>query len=124
MPLLAGGSLAGKLSSTAWSCFSSFERAGILHLESGFCELTCALVRMSAIDEIEFLDEEYGFYYEDADFGFRLRKAGYGCAYLAKSQIDHFSVSTINKENWTSKASYIAKTRVISQRSIWVRRPS
>ena len=84
---------------------------GVARLESDFCELTCALVRMSAIDEIGFLDEEYGFYYEDADFGFRLRKAGYGCAYLPKSQINHFAGSTFNRENWTRKAGYIAKNK-------------
>jgi GT2 family glycosyltransferase len=84
---------------------------GVARLESDFCELTCALVRMSAIDEIGFLDEEYGFYYEDADFGFRLRKAGYGCAYLPKSQINHFSGSTFNRGNWTRKAGYIAKNK-------------
>ncbi len=81
-------------------------------LESDFCELTCALVRMSAIDEIGFLDDEYGFYHEDADFGFRLRKAGYGCAYLPKSQIDHFSGSTFNREKSTRKANYIVKNKM------------
>ena len=81
-------------------------------LESDFCELTCALVRMSAIDEIGFLDDEYGFYHEDADFGFRLRKAGYGCAYMPKSQIEHFSSATFNRENPTRKANLITKNKI------------
>jgi GT2 family glycosyltransferase len=81
-------------------------------LESDFCELTCALVRMSAIDEIGFLDDEYGFYHEDADFGFRLRKAGYGCAYMPKSQIDHCLCSTFNREGLTRKATYIVRNKV------------
>jgi len=81
-------------------------------LESDFCELTCALVRMSSIDEIGFLDDDYGFYHEDADFGFRLRKAGYSCAYIPRSQIKHFSGSTFNREAATRKRDYIAKNKV------------
>jgi GT2 family glycosyltransferase len=81
-------------------------------LEADFCELTCALIRMSAIAEIGFLDDEYGFYHEDADFGFRLGRAGYGCAYLPRSQIVHFSSSTINREKISAKARYIARNKL------------
>jgi GT2 family glycosyltransferase len=81
-------------------------------LEADFCELTCALVRMSAVDQIEFLDDHYGFYHEDADFGFRLRQAGYNCAYLPKSQIEHFSGSTFSHDASNRKASYIARNKL------------
>ena len=81
-------------------------------LEADFCELTCALIRMSAIAEIGFLDNEYGFYHEDADFGFRLGRAGYSCAYLPKSQIEHFVSSTINREKVSAKAIYIARNKL------------
>ena len=81
-------------------------------LEADFCELTCALVRMSAIDEIGFLDNEYGFYHEDADFGFRLGRAGYRCAYLPKSQIMHFVSSTINREKISAKADCSARNKL------------
>lgn len=67
-------------------------------IEADFCELTCALIRMSAVKEIGFLDDAYGFYYEDADFCFRLRKAGYGAAYLPRSQIYHFISSTFSRK--------------------------
>jgi GT2 family glycosyltransferase len=83
----------------------------VARLESDFCELTCALVRMSAIDEIGFLDDAYGFYHEDADFGFRLRKAGYGCAYVPRSQIEHFLGSTFNREGLLRKATYIVRNK-------------
>lgn len=82
-----------------------------LRLEADFCELTCALVRMSAIGEIGFLDDEYGFYHEDADFGFRLRKVGYSCAYIPKSQIGHFTSSTFNRGNLTRKVDHIVKNK-------------
>jgi glycosyltransferase involved in cell wall biosynthesis len=81
-------------------------------LEADFCELTCALVRMSAIDEIGFLDDEFGFCHEDADFGFRLGRAGYGCAYLPKSQIMHFVSATIDREKISANAPYIARDKL------------
>lgn len=85
--------------------------AAVRRLESDFCELTCSLVRLSAIDEIGFLDDEFGFYHEDGDFGFRLRQAGYTCAYLPHSQIDHFSSSTINVSKVSKKSDYTRKNR-------------
>jgi glycosyltransferase involved in cell wall biosynthesis len=80
-------------------------------LEADFCELTCALIRMSAIAEIGFLDDKYEFYHEDADFGFRLRLASYGCAYLPASQIDHFSSSTFNRGSPSRKADFLRRNR-------------
>ena len=83
----------------------------VQRLEADFCELTCALVRMSAVEAIGFLDDEYGFYHEDADFGFRLRKAGYNCAYLPNAQIEHFISSTVSREKAFRKQDYIEKNK-------------
>ena len=80
-------------------------------LEADFCELTCSLVRMSVIDEIGFLDDEYGFYHEDADFGFRLRQAGYVAAYLPQAQIEHFVSSTFSAECESKKRAYIERNK-------------
>jgi glycosyltransferase involved in cell wall biosynthesis len=66
-------------------------------LEADFCELTVAGIRMAAIGRTGFLDKSYGFYHEDADFGFRLRQVGYTCAYLPNSQIKHWAGSTFSK---------------------------
>lgn len=79
--------------------------------EADFCELTCALIRLSAVDKVGFLDDEFGFYHEDADFGFRLRLAGYNCAYLPQSQINHYSSSTINREKLSLKAEYLIRNK-------------
>jgi GT2 family glycosyltransferase len=81
--------------------------ADVRRLEADFCELTCAVVRMQAIDEIGFLDDEYGFYHEDADFCFRLRQAGYACAYLPQAQIEHYHSSTFSGENSQRKRNYL-----------------
>ena len=79
-------------------------------LEADFCELTCVLIRMAAITEISFLDDAYGFYHEDADFCFRLRKAGYGAAYLPRSQIYHFTSSTFSSKR-QAQADYLRRNR-------------
>ena len=80
-------------------------------LESDFCELTMAGVRMSVIKKIGFLDDDYGFYHEDADFGFRLRDAGYTCAYLPQSQIEHWTSSTFSAKPSEFKLNYIKKNK-------------
>lgn len=80
-------------------------------LEADFCELTLALVRLSILDEVGFLDDDFGFYHEDADFCFRLREAGYSCAYLPDSQIEHFASSTFAATMSASKQNYLARNK-------------
>jgi GT2 family glycosyltransferase len=50
-------------------------------IESDFCELTFALVRVETVTRVGGLDDDFGFYHEDADLCFRLRQAGFSCAY-------------------------------------------
>jgi glycosyltransferase involved in cell wall biosynthesis len=88
----------------------------VRRLEADFCELTCALIRMSAVAEIGFLDDEYGFYHEDADFGFRLRQAGYASAYLPQAQIEHYVSSTFQAGLSERKLAYMAKNKGVFAR--------
>jgi glycosyltransferase involved in cell wall biosynthesis len=88
----------------------------VYRLEADFCELTCAAVRVSAITEIGFLDDEYGFYHEDADFCFRLRQAGYACAYLPQSQIEHYHSSTFGNGMSEQKRNYLSKNKALFAR--------
>lgn len=107
----------------AYRVLWSLERVAFFHdldgvhaaserLEADFCELTCALIRMAAVAKVGFLDDAYGFYHEDADFGFRLRQAGWNCAYLPRSQIEHYSSSTFSREKAARKADYIARNKL------------
>jgi glycosyltransferase involved in cell wall biosynthesis len=80
-------------------------------LEADFCELTFAGMRMSTLAKVGFLDNEYGFYHEDADFGFRLRDAGFTCAYLPNSQIEHWHSSTVSAKPSEFKLNYLRKNR-------------
>lgn len=91
---------------------------GTRRLEADFCELTLAGLRLSTLDEVGFLDDEFGFYHEDADFGFRLREAGYGCAYLPRSTIRHWTSSTL-KPGSARQAYYSAKnTRLFLEKHV------
>lgn len=83
----------------------------VFRLESDFCELTCAIVKVEAAREIGGFDNEFAFYHEDADFGFRLRQANYVCAYLPQSQIIHFANSTFNVGKQESRLSFIRNSR-------------
>jgi glycosyltransferase involved in cell wall biosynthesis len=65
-------------------------------LEADFCELTCALIRMSALAEIGFFDEGYNFSHMDADFGFRLRQAGNSAAYVPHAQIERQATQNVS----------------------------
>ena len=74
-------------------------RGNPVRYESDFCELTCiAILRVAAAQEIGLFDDEYGYYFEDADFGYRLRAAGYSTAYIPAAQIDHYRSSTFSRE--------------------------
>jgi glycosyltransferase involved in cell wall biosynthesis len=85
-------------------------RGNPVRYESDFCELTCAIIRLKAAQEIGFLDDKYG-YFEDADFGYRLRMAGYSAAYIPAAQIDHYSSSTFSRELKERKDVYVANNR-------------
>ena len=83
--------------------------AEVERLEADLCELTCAVVRMTVIDDVGFLDDDFGFYHEDADFCFRLRQAGHSCAYLPGSQIEHYTTSTFSAGLSHRKRAYMER---------------
>lgn len=84
--------------------------AGTRRLEADFCELTLVGTRISVLDEVGFLDDDFGFYHEDADFGFRLREKGYDCAYLPHAVIEHWTSSTFSQNSPRQKY-YIKKNK-------------
>jgi glycosyltransferase involved in cell wall biosynthesis len=86
-------------------------RGNPVRYESDFCELTCAIIRLEAAQEIGLFDDEYGYYFEDADFGYRLRAAGYSTAYIPAAQIDHYRSSTFSSELKERKDAYVANNR-------------
>ncbi|MFN4260359.1 MAG: glycosyltransferase [Gemmataceae bacterium] len=66
-------------------------------LEAEFCEFTCVLLPSAVLREIGFLDDDFGFYHEDADFCYRLFRQGYRCVYNQQAQIVHHKSTTVDK---------------------------
>jgi GT2 family glycosyltransferase len=50
------------------------------------------LIRREVIDKIGLLDPEYFAYFEDADYGFRVRKAGFKCLYVQSPTVWHNTI--------------------------------
>ena len=88
----------------------------VKRLEADFCELTFAMIRTEAAKKIGGFDNEFGFYHEDADFGYCLRMAGYSCAYLPHSQIQHFAGSTFQRGLSGKRLDYIERSRTLFAR--------
>ncbi|WP_156653388.1 glycosyltransferase [Methylobacterium sp. Leaf111] len=101
------------LSITDFEHDTSVPPGNVYRIESDFCEMTCSIIRTSAGTEIGGFDDEFGFYHEDADFGLRLREAGYTTAYLPQSQIKHFSGSTFSEGKSEIRLQYIKNSRKI-----------
>lgn len=80
-------------------------------LEADFCELAFVLVRLSAIQAVGFLDDEYGLYHADADFCFRLGLAGFSSAYLPHSQIEHYAGPTFAPPSSSLEFAHLRKSR-------------
>ncbi len=49
----------------------------------------CMFVRKSAVDEVGLLDERFFMYYEEVDWCFRMKKAGWEVYYEPRSQVVH-----------------------------------
>lgn len=100
------------------SFFHDFQSTNgkVERIEADFCELTCALIRVRAATEIGGFDDEFGFYHEDADLCFRLREAKYTCAYLPRSQIEHYASSTFGDNLSEAKKSYLLNSKQLFAR--------
>lgn len=50
----------------------------------------CILLRREMIDAIGLMDEGYFLYFEDAEYGLRGRRAGWGCAFVPAARVIHY----------------------------------
>ena len=57
------------------------------------------LIRREALEEVGLLDEGFFMYWEDADFGFRLRKAGWKIAVASSARVWHKESASLGKRN-------------------------
>lgn len=64
-------------------------------VDADFCEFTCVMVPAAVFRDVGLLDDEYGFYHEDADFGYRLWTKGYRALYNQQARVFHWGSSTV-----------------------------
>ncbi len=65
-------------------------------VEADFCEFTCALIPAGVLRDVGLLDDDYGFYHEDADWGYRAWVKGYRALYNQQAQVFHWGSSTVS----------------------------
>ncbi len=77
----------------------------------------CMFVRKKAIDEAGMLDEDYFFFYEEIDWCFRMKRAGWQVFHLPNIEVYHFggqSTKNINLrarvESWRSRYLFFKKS--------------
>lgn len=89
-----GGAVDEKLEGRNLTCEAN-ERTGVEDVE--YATFACVYIKRSTIDRIGVLDEDFFAYYEDTDYCFRARKAGYRVVVDGR-------VVLLHTENATSKA--------------------
>jgi len=70
-----------------------------------------AFYRKEMIDEIGFFDDDFYLYGEDADLGFRARRAGFSCIYEPDSVVIHLQSASLGKFN-PQKVFYVERNRI------------
>lgn len=81
-------------------------------LSVDFISGTAMLVNRKVIEKIGFLDEDYFLYYDDVDFCYRAKKAGFQSVLVPVSAITHRETATIQK-NSPSHYYHAAKSHLI-----------
>ena len=89
-----------------------------------YVEGSCMLIKRSVLDAIGYLDEVFSpGYYEDTDYCFRAREAGFRLVYSPYAEIYHYSTVTaraVQRENPSLSAAAQRNDRVFRAR--WVHR--
>ena len=71
-----------------------------------------ALLRRSVVEQIGYIDENYIFYYEDSDWSFRARLAGYAIVAAPHAVVYHKFNATMNTLPSAFKANLVAHNRL------------
>ncbi|MFA6016547.1 MAG: oligosaccharide flippase family protein [Patescibacteria group bacterium] len=77
-------------------------------VKTDFVSGSLMFIKKSVIDKIGFLDESYFMYYEDVDYCYRAKKAGFKIGVDSKLSYQHFEVSQDNPK----KEFYLFKNRL------------
>jgi len=71
-----------------------FDRPGVILCASG----GAALYRRAAFDRVGFFDEDFGAYFEDADWGLRAALCGYACRFVPTAIAFHMGSATTSRD--------------------------
>ena len=82
-------------------------------LEEGYLPLFCSMAPRKLFEKIGFLKEYFPCWYEDEEFAFRMKSAGYKQGICGRSWVKHDGGVTINKDKFAHKAMEENRTRCI-----------
>jgi len=64
-------------------------------IEVESCIGACVMVRKKAMDEVGLFDERYFFFFEETDWAYRMRRAGWGVYFVPAAEIFHAQGKTV-----------------------------
>jgi len=76
----------------------------------GYLQGSCLFMTLDFFRSMGMLDERYFLYAEDADFGLRVKKAGYPCFLVNEAEVIHFGKHAAAKDSRTAR--YFVETYV------------
>ncbi len=79
--------------------------------EAAFPSGCAGVYRKEALAEVGSFDEDFEFYVEDSDLGFRIRLAGWKCRYVPKAVIYHMYSASLGKYS-SQKAYLVERNRI------------
>ena len=84
-----------------------YPHPGPIGIESGIG--ACMLVRKTAVDAVGMLDERYFFFFEETDWCFRMRRAGWKIYHVPAARIVHYQGQSIGRNVRSRIAFYRAR---------------
>jgi len=70
-----------------------YEHEGPVEVDSGIG--ACLMVRRSAMDRVGWFDEDYFFFFEETDWAYRMRRAGYKVYHVPQARIYHLQGQSV-----------------------------
>jgi GT2 family glycosyltransferase len=90
-----------------------YPHPGPIEIESGIG--ACMLVRKTAVDAVGMLDERYFFFFEETDWCFRMRQAGWKICHVPAARIVHYQGQSIGRNIRSRIAFYRSRYQFFSK---------
>lgn len=66
----------------------------------------CMMVRREAVEQVGLLDEDYFLFFEETDWCYRMKKAGWKVYHVPQAEVIHFQGKSVEKEKERAKVEY------------------